>query len=216
MSTEEAKQDMERCEAAEQEEIMEDSEKKVGDQVQSTEVAAGMPEDMKGAKGPTDPDYLAQPTPEDDSDYELSPTDQSALAESLLEEAEEDIPDGELNEVSAYTEPGTIQHGETKQYRMKNNRVVRPLKYTYIAMTDMQRTRYGEKITKSQSLTKIREVSYAALVHHVQTLDIEGFNPSSALSWSHIRPSAIIEEILDAVTGKVAIEGADLKNLLGG
>jgi len=151
----------------------------------------------------------------DEEEYVLSPEDQKEMG-SLPEEAEPVQDEEPRIEVPAYIVPGTVLDGKTKEYRMPNNSFVKPITYQYKPMSDLQRTRYFERIRSNQNLRKVREVSYSVLMKHVVSVGIEGFNPQSVMSWSNIRPADIIEEIIDAITGTVKMSQEELKNLLTG
>ena len=157
---------------------------------------------------------------EDLPEYELPAEDKEALAKDTTG-IDTDLPekpkdDEDLKPVSPFIAADSVKQGETKEYKMPNNEVVLPFKYEYKPMTDIQRSKYSEKVRKCKEINQIRETAYAALKHHVLSTTIEGFDPSLGIHWAKLRPGDIIEEILDAVAGQVKLSEQDLGNLLTG
>lgn len=134
------------------------------------------------------------------------------------EESQKETEDKSKNliEITPFMNPETIKEGKTKEHRLTTGEVVKPIGFTYKPMTDMQRVKYAETMRRAGDIAKMREVTYSALAKHVLTIEIEDFKPRQKLRWNYIHPADVIEDIIDAITGHVETDKADLKNLLTG
>lgn len=109
--------------------------------------------------------------------------------------------------------PGAVRKARTSKYKQDDGSFILPISFEYKPMTDFERSKCADRMTKATKIEEMKETAYYILSQHVLRVDLEGFEPSKPQSWRAFTCGEIVQEILGIVRGDgKRVEDDDLKN----